>query len=275
MDSDHISEGKYMKERKQQRTKVFASYSHQDKAWLERLQIHLRPLARDFKITIWDDTHIHPGDKWRQEIEDALQSTFAAVLMVSADFLASDFVANDELPSLLKAAEEEGVAILPVIVSPCRFAETPSLFQFQAVNDPSEPLVNLTKGEQETVFLRVTQRIESVYTSRKMESGFEHMEKRLDDAVRNIAQLFLVTMSEPMYNNLCKLAQEGGFGKYRWTKGLERELYHLRDIGYIDVRSIKAIPRGGENLSDHTTVTKTGKQFIALRKSMTGFVKPQ
>ena len=63
-----------------------------------------------------------------------------AVLLVSADFLASDFIADNELPPLLVAAENEGVIILPVIVSPCLFTNVPALARFQAVNLPSKPL---------------------------------------------------------------------------------------------------------------------------------------
>jgi hypothetical protein len=70
-----------------------------------------------------------------------------------------------------------------------------------------------------------------------------------------------------MYVNLKKLAS-GNFGQYEISKGLERELYHLRDIGYIKVTSIKAIPKSGENLSDHIEVTETGKMFVELRESV-------
>jgi hypothetical protein len=45
-----------MPAQKQERTKVFISYSHQDKPWLERLRVHLKPLERDLDIDIWDDS---------------------------------------------------------------------------------------------------------------------------------------------------------------------------------------------------------------------------
>ena len=55
------------------RTKVFISYSHADKKWLERLKRHLKPLVREGYLDCWDDTHIHPGDDWQQEIRTALE----------------------------------------------------------------------------------------------------------------------------------------------------------------------------------------------------------
>ena len=250
------------------RTRVFVSYSHCDQEWLERLQVHLAPVSRVYEIEIWDDSRIAAGKEWRPEIQDALESAFAAILLVSADFLASNFIDKNELPALLKAAQEEGTVILPVILSPCRFKNTPGLAQFQPINNPAEPLINATRGEQEAVFLRVADCIEKLYTSRTVESELQHMRDRVDDAVAKIAQLFLLTMSGPMFQNLRKLAQQGGFGAYSWSAGLERELYHLRDIGYIDVASVQSIPRSGVNLSEHVVLTATGRQFLELRDAI-------
>jgi formylglycine-generating enzyme required for sulfatase activity len=147
--------------RKNERTTVFMSYSHQDTDWLKRLRVHLKPLERDYHIDIWDDTKILPGSKWREEIERAVRAARVAVLLITADFLASDFIASDELPPLLVAAEREGALILPVIVSPSRFLKTKTLSQFQAVNDPSRPLIDMSRGEQESVFVGVAESIEN------------------------------------------------------------------------------------------------------------------
>ncbi|HEX8377849.1 MAG TPA: tetratricopeptide repeat protein [Pedobacter sp.] len=142
------------------RTKVFISYSHQDTKWLQRLSVHLKPLERARQIDIWNDTRIRPGSRWREEIRQAITDTKVAVLLVSADFLASEFIATDELPPLLSAAEKEGAVILPVILSPSRFLQIPSLARFQTVNEPSKPLISMTKNEQETVFVEVSEAIE-------------------------------------------------------------------------------------------------------------------
>ena len=107
------------------RTTVFISYSHQDSRWLKRLQVHLKPLERGGIIDRWDDTRIAAGQQWKAEIERALDSARVAVLLVSADFLASDFIDKQELPPLLQAAEEAGATILPLVVAPCLFTDTP------------------------------------------------------------------------------------------------------------------------------------------------------
>jgi hypothetical protein len=150
-----------MSSRTQERTKVFISYSHKDEKWLRRLEVHLRPLVRDSDIDIWDDKRIQPGSNWREEIGKAVESAKVAVLLVSADFLASDFIAADELPPLLIAAKENGVAILPVIVRPSRFRHITALSQYQAVNDPTKPLEGMSKHKQEEVFVQVSEHVAS------------------------------------------------------------------------------------------------------------------
>jgi hypothetical protein len=138
---------------------VFISYSHRDQEWLERLQVHLKPLVREGAIALWDDTHINAGARWRKEIEAALSRAKVAILLVSADFLASDFIADSELPPLLAAAKQEATVILPVIVSPSRFGKT-HLAQFQAVNSPDEPLIAMTRAEQEATLVQLSEAVE-------------------------------------------------------------------------------------------------------------------
>ncbi len=152
------------------RTKVFISYSHADVEWLKRLRVHLRPLEREHRIEIWDDTRIKPGSRWKEEIRQAIAAAKVAVVLVSADFLASDFIETDELPPLLSAAEKEGAHILPVILSPSRFSTT-ILAQFQAVNDPAKPLVGLSKAEQEADLVKVTEAIETAFGDSSILTG--------------------------------------------------------------------------------------------------------
>ncbi|HUW62152.1 MAG TPA: toll/interleukin-1 receptor domain-containing protein [Candidatus Bathyarchaeia archaeon] len=141
------------------RETIFACYSHKNEYWRQRLQVHMASLKNEAAIDCWDDTKIRPGSQWRAEIEEAIMRARAAVLLVSADFLASPFITSNELPRLLAMSKKRGTIILPVIVSPCRFLQTPDLSQFQAVNTPDRPLLKMSEEEQEEVFVRVTDTI--------------------------------------------------------------------------------------------------------------------
>jgi hypothetical protein len=110
---------------------------------------------------MWDDTQIQVGDEWRSEIRKAVENCSVAVLLVSADFMASDFIDNNELPPLLEAARQRGVRILPVLVS-SSYLEDSELGRFQAVTAPSKPLDMVSKGEQEAAFAKLHKAIRSV-----------------------------------------------------------------------------------------------------------------
>jgi hypothetical protein len=89
-------------------------------------------------------------------MKKAIASTYIAILLISVDYLASDFIVENELPPLLAAAEEEGVTIMPVILGPCSFRYT-DLARFQTVNDPSTPLSKMQKHEIDEVWNKVVE----------------------------------------------------------------------------------------------------------------------
>lgn len=146
------------------RPTAFVSYCHVDAAYLERVLVHVRPLERAGLLEVWSDTKINVGDRWRAEIEDALGRARAAVLLISADFLASDFVVNEELPKLLAAAEEKGTRIIPLILKPCRFARDPSLMRFQALNGPNDPLIRMNEADREALYAKLAEVLEAELT---------------------------------------------------------------------------------------------------------------
>ncbi|MGA2465645.1 MAG: peptidoglycan-binding protein [Thermodesulfobacteriota bacterium] len=148
--------------RRKPRSKVFISYSHQDAKWLKMLIVHLAHLERIGLVDRWDDTRLKPGQKWREEIMKAIHAAKVAILLISAYFMASEFIMKYELPPLLTKAKGQGLVILPVIVSPCRLD---SLSQFQAVNPPSKTLVEMERGARDRVWLKVVERITEVMNS--------------------------------------------------------------------------------------------------------------
>jgi Domain of unknown function (DUF4062)/TIR domain len=140
------------------RLRIFVSYSRHDAAWLQRLRVHLKPLERDGLIDLWDDTRIAAGSLWRVEVDAALDSARVAVLLISGDFLASDFIADNELPPLLEAADRDGCTIMPLLVQPSLFEQT-QLSRFQAVNRDSSTLGELPTADQEKIMVRLAKEI--------------------------------------------------------------------------------------------------------------------
>ena len=147
------------------RTKVFISYSHKDDKYLEGFMPHLRSYERNKQIDVWVDTKINPGAEWKLEIKDALVSAAVAVLLVSVDFLDSQFIRDNELPHLLSSAEKEGLKILPVILRPCLLPE--SLSRFQAINPPSLPVAKMKGYQREELWVKVGNAIVEAMKSKK------------------------------------------------------------------------------------------------------------
>jgi hypothetical protein len=141
------------------REHVFISYSHKDKRWLDKLQTMLAPLVRKEMIKTWADTNIEPGSQWKDEIKNAIASAKVAVLLVSPDFLASDFIAKDELPPILEAAEKEGLIVLWIAISASMYRRVTEIAEYQAVNEPSRPLDSLSPAMLNKELVRICEKI--------------------------------------------------------------------------------------------------------------------
>jgi hypothetical protein len=113
------------------RERVFISYSHQDRSWLDRLMEHLAALERWGLVHTWSDNRIAAGSDWQSEIEEALSRSRVAVLLVSPPFLASQFVWKEEMPRIV-AHEKNGMLVLPLVVRPCAWRLEKDLETLQA-----------------------------------------------------------------------------------------------------------------------------------------------
>ncbi len=244
-------------------TRVFISYSHADKKWLDRLQIHLRPLSRNNPV-VFDDTLIQPGEKWRERIHQALIATDVAILLVSADFLASDFIQTNELPPLLEAAKKRGTKIVPVIVSPSKFPRTEALSQFQAVNDPAKPLVKLSVSEREGVFDKVSEIVEAAIAHTRI----KFLEKQVENQQEIINQLVVFSMAFYLFEMLKDFSEceKGKKTEYLFKDEPEfkSNLRWLRDHGYIQMIKIRQL-HNDENIAKKVKLTPVGHYYVELR----------
>ena len=103
---------------------IFLSYSHKDEQYKLKLISHLAPLIRSGKITVWDDSKIKAGAKWKDEILNQLRSSEIILILVSADFIHSDFCFSTEIQEALKIRDSGKGILVPVIIKPCLWEET-------------------------------------------------------------------------------------------------------------------------------------------------------
>lgn len=125
---------------------ISISYSHKNRDWLERFQTFLKPLfAHDDEIldasdpVVWDDTLIAVGSEWYEKIRLAIQQSRVVVMLVTPDYVASDFIRRHELPMIFRAQRDQGVIPFWVAVSASPY-ESLKLDSIQALNQPTRPL---------------------------------------------------------------------------------------------------------------------------------------
>nr|VFJ65544.1 MAG: TIR domain-containing protein [Candidatus Kentron sp. DK] len=129
--------------------KIFISYSHKDSRWKDMLIAHLKA-TRSTHIEPWDDTRIELGSNWYEEIQGVIKNSSIAILLISADFLASDFIQTEEVPRLLLRHRSDGLRLLPIIIRPCSWKLIDWLSMLQAKPWEGKPLTSMSEHEVET-----------------------------------------------------------------------------------------------------------------------------
>ena len=121
-------------------SKIFISYSHKDEQWKDKLVEHLEVLELEGYCDLWDDRKIKAGDDWFAEIEKALQEASIAVMLISAHFLTSNFIREQEVPSILERRRKEGLRVIPIIIKPCAWETVQWLKSIQLLPKDGKPL---------------------------------------------------------------------------------------------------------------------------------------
>lgn len=139
--------------------KVFISYSHKDEAALERLRTHLVMLRRDGRIDEWFDREILAGGEIDAEISERLESSGLFLMLVSPDFLASDYCVEKEMERALERHSSGDARVVPIVVEPCDWTSTP-LRDLKALPQDGKPISEWTN--ENNAFLDIVQELRRV-----------------------------------------------------------------------------------------------------------------
>lgn len=158
-----------------QRDRVFVSYSHKDKEWLEKFSAVLAPDIRNGRVDYWDDRELQSGDPWYSKILDGIDAARVAVLLVSPNFLASRFIMEEELPRIL-AARGDGITIIWVplfgtFYGPGAPPQIKPLTEVQAAFDASKPLAEQDPASQTTLLLDLCHQIQRLINPGRVPSN--------------------------------------------------------------------------------------------------------
>jgi TIR domain-containing protein len=137
--------------------RIFTSYSHNDRIWVERIKKQITPLKEDL-LDLWDDSQLADGD-WRGQLERQMSLATVALFLVSENFCASKFIMEIELATLLRNHQDRGVRVLWILLNACFWEKTP-LAPFQCLNDTKRPLAGLTPAQRNKALDESARKIE-------------------------------------------------------------------------------------------------------------------
>jgi hypothetical protein len=104
---------------------LFYSYAHEDETLLKKLNTHLAALQRQGLLHAWYDRDILAGSLWAQEINTHLQTARIILLLISPEFIASDYCYGNEMTEALKRHALGEARVIPIILRPCDWQSSP------------------------------------------------------------------------------------------------------------------------------------------------------
>jgi nucleotide-binding universal stress UspA family protein len=119
--------------------RLFISYAHADESYKKTLEKHIALLARIGLIETWSDRSLVPGKPWDQEILSQLHKADVILLLVSANFLASDYSYSKEVAIALERMRSDGTVVIPIILSPVDWTIAP-FASMQALPENAKPV---------------------------------------------------------------------------------------------------------------------------------------
>jgi tetratricopeptide (TPR) repeat protein len=218
---------------------IFISYSHKDERFRERIVSQLLILQRQGLIEAWSDRQISPGTEWAEDIDQHLLEARLVLLLISPDFMASEYCYDIELRQAMKNHEERVAIVLPIIIRPTDWTDS-SFAKLQAL--PKGGKAVTTWSNRDEAFLDIQIGIKNTL---KLCS---HLRTSIDSAITQSKTCEKETGNNNTIHNL-PLINAGA----RFWPGTARTIKSC----------IKNIV-GGENLQEVTGIEGIGKTSVAL-----------
>ena len=144
--------------------KIFCCYAREDQAMLEQLQKHLVPLERQGLITIWSDMNLNAGVEWERELHQRLEHADIILLMISPDFMNSDYCYSTEMDRAIQRHDQGSARVIPVLLRSTLWQGAP-FAKLQMVPTNAEPVKNWS--DQDKAFHNITEWISQLITGRQ------------------------------------------------------------------------------------------------------------
>jgi hypothetical protein len=143
---------------KSEGVRLFCSYSHKDESLRDELETHLKLLQRQGLLRAWHDRKIEAGEEWKQKIDENLERAEIILLLVSADFIASDYCFDIEMKRAMERHDRGEAHVIPVFLRPCDWKGAP-FGKLQGLPTDAEPVTSARWSSHDEAFTLVARGI--------------------------------------------------------------------------------------------------------------------
>lgn len=211
---------------------VFFSYAHEDETLRDELAKHLRTLEREGTIQSWHDRKLLPGENWQQGIEQQLNSAQIILLLLSPDFINSDFCWSVELKRAIERHHAREASVIPIVLRRVDWAGSP-ISQLQALPTDANPVTKW--ADRDDAFFNITQGIKQVVKSIKERSS-PPLATVSTLAASDIAKLRIHGWRRQPFNDLPDAELD-------WTSYFDQEESPLRKIADVETWQTLLLPQ--------------------------------
>ena len=168
-----------------QEIKLFYCYARKDKPLRDELEIHLSWLKRRYQLTNWHDHEILPGEEWEQAIDENLNTAHLILLLISPDFMASDYCFSKEMRRALERHTEGTCRVIPIILRPTYWEDAP-FSSIQLLPTNAKPITSWPNPDEafQDVVTEISRTIKDLLKEDGLEEGVTLSElKRYEEAL--------------------------------------------------------------------------------------------
>lgn len=206
---------------------IFISYSRKDRELLDEFMVHLKPLFGKENI-LWIDEKVRPGQKWDEEIKNALKACKVGVMLISPTFLSSEYINNEEIPVLLNRAENEQITLTSVflresVVDKVAFTievdgeeRKIKLTAYQGLNTPNSPIAKMQSHDRDKAFREAAVKLKSIEESLYRTSDSDHKANPSPHSAQHQLAVTLYRSSENLYRNFYSRGNSIGEIQTKW-----------------------------------------------------------
>ena len=153
------------------RVLVRHSAAEKDVALAGELLQHLDPLRRFAGVDVWSEARIRPGDDWREAIPRAIDQADVALVLLSADFLATDGLMDVEVPRLLERHRTGALRVIPVVLRSCLWEVHPWLKDLHPLPKGGKAIGSFSADARDEVLTELAKEIVSLVSASQDDAG--------------------------------------------------------------------------------------------------------